>query len=220
MIYNNFSDIYKKVLVNSENKVKELWYKELKEIDVFFWILQESRWWLKEIFQIYGINEGLIEELLSIKEIFWKQEPRPGVYSGMQNSLKETILLSVKIASNFSKSRASCEDFLLALLKNKGWFHHVLAYVWINPEDIEKNLIDLNKMGAIDGMQQKNNIPENKIPIGIPFHIIKSKTKLCAWPSVPRILSIGINSSENWAWRNCPQPYPVHGSIKVALNKT
>ncbi len=161
MIYNNFSDIYKKVLINSENKIKELWYKELKEIDVFFWILQESRWWLKEIFQIYGINETLIKELLSIKEIFWKSESRAWVYSGMQNSLKETILLSVKIASNFSKSRASCEDFLLALLKNKGWFHHTLSYIWINPEDIEKNLIELNKIWAIDGVHQKNNSPEN-----------------------------------------------------------
>jgi hypothetical protein len=36
----------------------------------------------------------------------------------MQNRLKETILLSVKIASSFSKSRASTEDFLLALIKN------------------------------------------------------------------------------------------------------
>jgi len=36
----------------------------------------------------------------------------------MNNSLKETILLSVKIASSFSKQKASTEDFLLALLKN------------------------------------------------------------------------------------------------------
>jgi len=47
----------------------------------------------------------------------------------MQNSLKESILLSVKIASNFSKSRASCEDFLLALIKNNTWFNKALFYV-------------------------------------------------------------------------------------------
>jgi hypothetical protein len=47
----------------------------------------------------------------------------------MQNSLKETILLSVKIASNFSKSRASCEDFLLALIRNNSWFHKALSYI-------------------------------------------------------------------------------------------
>ena len=155
MIYNNFSDIYKKVLVNSENKVKQLWYKELTEIDVFMELLSEAKWWIKELFQIYGINEDLITELLSIKEIFWKAESRKWVYSGMQNSLKETILLSVKIASNFSKSRASCEDFLLALIRNNSWFHKALSYIWINPEDIEKNLNDLNKMWAIDGLNQK-----------------------------------------------------------------
>lgn len=155
MIYNNFSDIYKKVLVNSENKVKQLWYKELTEIDVFMELLSEAKWWIKEIFQIYWINEDLIKELLSIKEIFGKSESRKWVYSGMQNSLKETILLSVKIASNFSKSRASCEDFLLALIRNNSWFHKALSYIWINPEDIEKNLNDLNKMWAIDGLNQK-----------------------------------------------------------------
>lgn len=156
MIYNNFSDGYKKVLVNSENLIKELWYKELTEIDIFLWILKEAKWGIKELFQIYGINDTLIEELLWVKEIFWKQEPRKWVYSGMQNSLKETILLSVKIASNFSKSRASLEDFLLALLKNNGWFHKALYYVGINPADIEKNLIDLNKMWAFDGLTGQN----------------------------------------------------------------
>ncbi|MGE4443627.1 MAG: ATP-dependent Clp protease ATP-binding subunit [Candidatus Altimarinota bacterium] len=155
MIYNNFSDIYKKVLVNSENKVKQLGYKELTEIDVFMELLSEAKGGIKELFQIYGINEDLITELLSIKEIFGKTESRKGVYSGMQNSLKETILLSVKIASNFSKSRASCEDFLLALIRNNSWFHKALSYIGINPEDIEKNLNDLNKMGAIDGLNQK-----------------------------------------------------------------
>lgn len=150
MIYNNFSDLYKKVLINTENKIKELWYKELTESDILIWIIKESTWWIKEIFNIYGINEKLIEELISINWIMWKQDNRKWVYSWMQNSLKETILLSVKIASGFSKSRASTEDFLLALIKNNWWFNKALSYVWINPWDIEKNLEDLNKSWAID----------------------------------------------------------------------
>lgn len=150
MIYNNFSDLYKKVLINTENKIKELWYKELTESDILIWIIKESTWWIKEIFNIYGINEKLIEELISINWIMWKQDNRKWVYSWMQNSLKETILLSVKIASGFSKSRASTEDFLLALIKNNWWFNRALLYVWINPLDIEKNLEDLNKSWAID----------------------------------------------------------------------
>lgn len=155
MIYNNFSDLYKKVLVNTENKIKELWYKELTESDILMWIIKESTWWIKEIFNIYGINDKLIEELIGIKAIMWKQEDRKWVYSWMQNSLKETILLSVKIASSFSKPRASTEDFLLALLKNNWWFNKALSYVWINPWDIEKNLEELNKSWAIDWLSNQ-----------------------------------------------------------------
>lgn len=155
MIYNNFSDLYKKVLINTENKIKELWYKELTESDILIWIIKEANWWIKEIFNIYWINDKLIEELISINGIMWKQDNRKWVYSWMQNSLKETILLSVKIASGFSKSRASTEDFLLALIKNNWWFNRALLYVWINPLDIEKNLEDLNKSWSIDWISTK-----------------------------------------------------------------
>ncbi len=157
MIYNNFSDLYKKVLINTENKAKELGWKELKEYDIVIAIIRESTWWIKEIFNIYWISDKLFEELVWIRDIIWKQESRAWVYSWMENSLKETILLSVKIASNFSKPKASVEDFLLALLKNNWWFNKALYYIWINPSDIEKNLIELNKAWAIDWLTWKNN---------------------------------------------------------------
>jgi len=159
MIYNNFSDFYKKVLINTENKIKNLWYKELKESDILIWIIQESTWWIKELFNFYWINDKLIEEIIWIKEICWKQESRFWVYSGMNNSLKETILLSVKIASSFSKQKASTEDFLLALLKNNWWFVKALHYIWINPADLEKNLVDLNKDWTIDWFVVGKNVP-------------------------------------------------------------
>lgn len=155
MIYNNFSDLYKKVLINTENKVKELWYKELNEVDILLWIIWNSTWWIKEIFNIYGINENLIIELLNVKEIFPKQETRKWVYSGMNNHLKETILLSVKTAASFSKPKASVEDFLLALIKNNNWFSKILTYVWINPKDVESNFIELNNLWSIDGIYTK-----------------------------------------------------------------
>ncbi|MDD5770274.1 MAG: ATP-dependent Clp protease ATP-binding subunit [Candidatus Gracilibacteria bacterium] len=156
MIYNNFSDLYKKVLINTENKIKELGYKELNEVDIFISIITNSTGGIKEIFNLYGINENLVLELLEIKEIFGKQNSRAGVYSGMTNSLKETILLSVKIAASFSKPKASIEDFLLALINNNGWFVKLLDYVGINPKDVEKNLKDLNQSGAIDGLSSKS----------------------------------------------------------------
>lgn len=192
MIYNNFSDWYKKALINSENKIKSLGYKELLEIDVFLEMLTWLTGWLQEIFWIYGINSELIEELLWIKEIFWNGESRKWVYSGMQNSLKETILLSVKIASNSSKSRASMEDFLLALLKNNGWFSRSLLYVGINPLDIQKNLEDLNASGAIDGLRNDEIWSEEPLD-----KIIGAITENLFWGML-------------WESENIPTPFDSH----------
>lgn len=152
MIYNNFSDGYKKVLINSEHHVKQLGYKELCEVDVFLEIFDTLTWGLLELFSIYWVDKSLILELMDVKDIFWDQRNRKWVYAGMHQSLKETILLSVKIASNYSKSRASLEDFLLALLKNKGWLYNLFQYVSINPLEIETHLQSMNTAGQIDGL--------------------------------------------------------------------
>jgi hypothetical protein len=68
----------------------------------------------------------------------------------MNNKLKDSILLSVKIAASFSKPKASLEDFLLALIRGNTWFVRMLDYIGINSVDIENNLIDLNNLGSID----------------------------------------------------------------------
>lgn len=162
MIYNNFSDLYKKVLINTENKVKELGYKELREVDVLIWIISDATWSVKELLNMYWINEVLINELLDVEEIFWKKENRKWVYSWMSNSLKETILLSVKIAASFSKQKASIEDFLLALIKNNSWFSRVLDYIWINPNDVENNLRELNNLWSIDWNYTKQVSPQTQ----------------------------------------------------------
>jgi len=69
----------------------------------------------------------------------------------MSNTLKNTILTSVKITASFSKSKTSLEDFLIALIKNKGWFYQTLEFIGIDPKDLETNLNDLNKFHTIDG---------------------------------------------------------------------
>ena len=163
MIYNNFSDWYKRVLINTENKVKELWLKDLNEKDIFFEILKNSTWALRELFDIFWLNEKLFLELENIEEIFLKKEKRNWVYSWMSNSLKETILLSVKIASNFAKPKASLEDFILALIKNNWWFSKSLLYIWINPIDIEKQLFAMNEAWVIDWLwfKQGDNFDES-----------------------------------------------------------
>jgi len=41
-MYNNFSDGYKKTLINAENKAKELGLKDLQSEDVFLEIVKTS----------------------------------------------------------------------------------------------------------------------------------------------------------------------------------
>ena len=101
MSYNNFSNWYKKALVNSENKAKESWIKELSIEDVFLEIIRNSTGWIKEVFNLYWINEKLTIEIIN-KAIF-NETPakRKGVYSWMSSRLKNCILWSVKIAANY-----------------------------------------------------------------------------------------------------------------------
>ena len=69
----------------------------------------------------------------------------------MSQTLKDTILGSVKIAANASKSRASLEDFLLSMFSNKTGLRDFLDFIGIAPSEFEKHLNDLNKIGSIDG---------------------------------------------------------------------
>ncbi len=150
MSYNNFSDWYKKALVNAENNIKQIWLKDLWVEDVFIEIIRNCTWWIKEIFNLYWINEKLTIEIID-KWIFNETlEKRKWVYSGMNNRLKNTILWSVKIAATYSKPKASLEDFLLSMIKNDSWIVSFFDYIWITPSDIEKNIIDLNKIWTID----------------------------------------------------------------------
>ena len=75
----------------------------------------------------------------------------------MSSRLKNCILWSVKIAANYSKPKASLEDFLLSMLKNDAWFVSFLDYIWIIPTDLETNVVDINKLWVIDGISWENN---------------------------------------------------------------
>ena len=154
MSYNNFSDWYKKALINSEAKIKEMWMKELSVEDIFLEIVKHSSWWIKEICSLYGMNEKLTIEIINKGLFNENPEKRKWVYSGMNTRLKNVILWSVKIAASFSKERASLEDFLLSMIKNDSWLVSFLDYIGITATDIEKNLIDLNNLWAVDGTSQ------------------------------------------------------------------
>ncbi len=158
MSYNNFSDWYKKALINAENKLKEIWIKELTIEDIFIEIVKSANGWIKEIFNLYWINEKLTIEIIN-KWIFnEKFEKRRGVYSGMSTRLKNAILWSVKIAASFSKQKASIEDFLLSIIRNDSWINSFLDYIWITPKDIEKNIIDLSNLWTIDWIKTGINL--------------------------------------------------------------
>ena len=150
MSYNNFSDWYKKALVNAENNIKEVWLKELWVEDVFIEIINNSTWGIKEIFNLYWISEKLTLEILNkwiFNETYGK---RAWVYAWMNSRLKKVILWSVKIAATYSKPKASLEDFLLSMIKNDSWIVSFLDYIGITPSDIEKNLSELNNLWVID----------------------------------------------------------------------
>lgn len=157
MSYNNFSDWYKKSLINAENNAKEIWLKELSIEDIFIEIIKNSTWGIKEIFNLYWINEKLTIEIIN-KWVFNENlEKRKGVYSWMSTRLKNVILWSAKIAATYSKQKASIEDFLLSMLSNDSWLNSFLDYIGITPSDIEKNIIELNKMWAIDWNKENKN---------------------------------------------------------------
>ena len=141
MSYNNFSDWYKKLLINSENYTKKMWLKELNIEDVFFEITKNSTGWIKDILDLYWINDKLVSEI--VNKWFFNETPnkRKWVYSWMSSRLKNCILWSVKIAASLSKAKASTEDFLISILKNDSWFTSLLDYVGIIPTDIETSLV-------------------------------------------------------------------------------
>ncbi len=150
MIYSNFSDLYKKVLINAEVNAKKLWYKEVTEQDVLLEILKENTALLKDLFNLYWVWYDLVLELFSNKDLFPKSILKEWVYSWMSKNLKDTIVLSIKIAAGFQKPIASLEDFILALLENKTWFYSMLDYIGVDPMKFKWDIEDLNKTWTFD----------------------------------------------------------------------
>ena len=157
MVYSNFSDGYKKALINSENKTKDLGLKNLEIEDVFLEIIRTSGGWIKEIFTLYGIDEKLTIEIINKGLFNKKPENRKWVYAGMSNKLKDIILGSVKIAATHSKPKSTLEDFLISLIKNDTWLPNFLDYIGINATDLETNLVDLINLWTTDGAWKKES---------------------------------------------------------------
>ncbi len=153
MSYNNFSDWYKKILINAENNIKNLGFKELMVEDVFLEIVKNTRGWLQEVLTLYWIDEKLVIEMIG-KWVFNETlDKRKGSYKGMNGRLKNVILGSVKTATSYSKSKASTEDCIISMIQNDAWLKSFLDYIGITPSDLETNIIDLNKVWIVDGFK-------------------------------------------------------------------
>ena len=161
MVYNNFSDGYKKTLINAENKAREVGFKDLQAEDIFLELLENADGGILEILTLYWIDKKLTLEIINKGLFNVSPIKRKGVYSGMHQKCKDIILGSVKIAAQNSKARATLEDLLMSLLTNDNWLPNYLEYIGINPSDLETNINDLFKLGTNDGLSPQN-IPEEK----------------------------------------------------------
>ena len=146
MIQNNFSDGYKKALVNSEVRIKNVNFSELTEEDVFLTIVMNCTWGIKELFDLYWINEKLVIEIIWKWTFNKTPQERKWKYKGLHSKMKDIILTSVKIAAELWKEKASLEDCLLAMLKVWKWLNSFLDFIWINSSDLEINLLELQKI--------------------------------------------------------------------------
>ncbi len=205
MSYNNFSDWFKKILIDAENNIKNIWLKQLNIEDVFVEIIKSAKGWIKEIFDLYWINEKLIIEIIN-KWIFNEiPDKRKWIYSWMSTRLKNCILWSVKIAASFSKAKASQEDFLLSILKNDAWLSSFLDYVGIIASDLESNIKNLNKIWVIDWLKPSE----------------KYKSKNIWWEEIDQIL---WNITQNlFAWAlswNQATPFDVNQQTKKKNEST
>jgi ATP-dependent Clp protease ATP-binding subunit ClpC len=157
MVYNNFSDWYKKTLINAENKARGIGFKDLRPEDIFLELVESCDWGILEVLTLYWIDKKLTVEIINKSLFNTAPSKRKGVYSGMNQKCKDIILWSVKIAAQNTKARASLEDLLMSLLINDSWLANYLEYIGINPSDLETNIADLHKIGTNDGINPQKS---------------------------------------------------------------
>lgn len=161
MVYNNFSDGYKKTLINAENKARDIGFKDLRPEDIFLELLESADGGILEILTLYWVDKKLTLEIINKALFNTSPSKRKGVYSWMNQKCKDIILWSVKIAAQNVKAKATLEDLLMSLLINDSWLSSYLEYIGINPSDLETNISDLFKLGTNDGINPQKH-DENK----------------------------------------------------------
>jgi ATP-dependent Clp protease ATP-binding subunit ClpA len=146
----NFTDEYKKIMLETEIHTKQFGYKEILPEDVFLQVSAIHEGNMYDFFTSFGINHVIIQDVLTRPPFLDNTVTRNGTYTGISVRLKAVILLSVQIASQFGKAKAGIEDFLIALMtsKDEQWIYQILDFVGISPKDFESQLVDMNKLIA------------------------------------------------------------------------
>jgi ATP-dependent Clp protease ATP-binding subunit ClpA len=147
---NQFTDEYKQIMLDAENRVKKFGYREILPEDVLIQISKIQKGNVYDLFVSFGINDSILTDVLTRPPFAHGDGVRAGDYVGISQRLKELIVLSMKVAASFQKSQAGTEDFLLALFRseNETWFFQLLDFIGVTPKDFEAQVIEINKLIA------------------------------------------------------------------------
>lgn len=184
-MFNNFSDEYKKLMVDAEKSVKASKRPEILPEHVFIEAVRIESGPVFDLFSAYGINEKIVGEVFSKKPFSEYKSAADGEYLGLSVRMKELIVASVKVAASFEKKKAGVEDFLLALLRSDAepWVYKFLDFIGVSPKDFEGHLVEYEKsfsrpkdeqgnmFGPLDGIlnaletsMQQGDSPEQNNP--------------------------------------------------------
>ncbi len=150
---NQFTEEYKKVMLEAEQRVKQFSYKEIRPEDVIIQIARIKDGNIFDLFSSFGLNEKIVTDVLSRPPFLENPAVLTGDYIGISQRVKDLIVLSMKIAASFKKSQAGTEDFLLAMfrIQTENWFYQLLDFVGISPKDFEGQLVEINTLISAAG---------------------------------------------------------------------
>ena len=167
---NQFTDEYKQIMLDAENRAKKFGHKNILPEDVLLQISRLTKGNIAELLQTLGVNESLILDIFS-RPPFWTKEleNRDGDYIGISERLRELIVASLRMAASFHKPKAGVEDFLLALIQSpdEKWFVEFLDFVGVNVNMFERQVTNFNHLTSPQGM--KNFPMNNQDPIFGPI---------------------------------------------------
>ena len=167
---NQFTDEYKQIMLDAENRAKKFGHKNILPEDVLLQISRLTKGNIAELLQTLGVNESLILDIFSRPPFLTKElENRDGDYIGISERLRELIVASLRMAASFHKPKAGVEDFLLALIQSpdEKWFVEFLDFVGVNVNMFERQVTNFNHLTSLQGM--KNFPMNNQDPIFGPI---------------------------------------------------